>query len=270
MCAEVGRNIPKKPTFAYILYVEREMYMKKLFSVIVSIAMLIAVAIPSVFAAEAERVTVKVTDKSSKAVANARIFVQSDNGKWAPRAYYTDKNGEIRLYDRTDELKKPVNTQATYSVTVILRKPDATQLQEHFTLKPTAMKNGETVTIQLKAADTQADVYKAKQRTDIFLKNSQGAPVCNMLVALEPISVNIPQTDTELEVKSSQNLYQTFPIYYGYTDNDGRVTFLNLDKSEYTVKFQWLDGECAAKKFKVSDNTAVTTVNYKFDETLLK
>lgn len=240
--------------------------MKKLLSIIFCLTTILSLMCVPVLASavpqkDANKITIRVVDKNNVAVANARVILPNEV-RWTALTEYTDKNGEMRLYERKNY--KSTDTKiGKYSVSIIMRKPNAKPIKEVVVVDLESKKVDSVTIIKLKNEDTKADVFKATNRTDIYVKNSKGGPVRNMKVTLYPSQV--PQTIAN----STDDIYSS-ELLTGYTDNDGRVTFLKVPVEDYTVTFSWLGGSSENSVINLTKKTGVSEFNLQFDETLLE
>lgn len=254
--------------------------MKNIISMILICATFL-ISVPTVMANfdEQDMITINVVDKNNVPVPNARITMDS-TGEWRGKWYfhankmYTDRMGEIRLYDRTFKSSQKVSENVKYTVSVIMQSPNEKYSTEKFTLSLDNLKDGDECTIKLKGEDTKKAVEKSPNRVDFYVKNSKGKPIRNMQINLHGDLVNVPQ--------GNHTDYSAYCVvdgtFKGYTDATGRLTFPNVDVDSYSVSFHWkgtyedigyVGGYEDKGDITVTNKAGVKTFNLTFDESQL-
>lgn len=204
---------------------------------------------------------VRIVDKDGVPIANAPIAV-FDKGET-----YDDNNFTIHTEDMTDskgEFRIKSINPGTYNLLVtIKRKDDKGAIlikHEQIQIAVNVKNTKDTFVVKAKSSNYNKLFYDAKGRTDIYVKNSKGGPVSNM--KLELTSKTPPQT-----YGAPYGMHSYAPI--GFTDKDGRVTFVGFANVDYSVQFSWLGGKAKCDKTVTYSDDKVNTYTLTFDETLL-
>lgn len=211
------------------------------------------------------RLLVQVVDKNDLPVVNARFTFQGFNGRWDYiNNPVTNCFGELTLYDRIASeiiagIKNPIyDENAKIIITFTIPKADGTAITEKVTLDLRKKKVGDTVKIKLKCENTAEEIYTAQNRTDLYVSNSKGGVVQNMLIYLRNEKDPIPQMQMDK--------YDT----YVFTDAKGRASIVGLEVGTYRVYFSWDGGGLAQDPIKITTTTGVSEFGFSFDETLLE
>lgn len=240
----------------------RKTIVKRIISSVLLICMVLSV---SVFAAPAKVSTlnfrVRIVDKDGVPIANAPVAV-FDKGET-----YNDNNYTIHTEDMTDskgEFRIKSINPGTYNLNLTTKAKDDKYVvrieDEQIQITVNAKNTKDTFVVKAKSKNFNKVFYDAKVRTDIYVKNSKGGPVSNM--KLELTSQTPPQT-----YGAPYGMHGFYPI--GFTDKDGRVTFVGFANVDYSVQFSWLGGKAKCDKTVTFSKDKVNTYTLTFDETLL-
>lgn len=230
--------------------------MKKIVSSIICIVILL-ISGASVFSAEPlNTFKMKIVDKNKVVIQNALITIcPSNKPKDEDYRYFkTDANGEIRILKESSGI-----AVGEYNITVTIPTIDKPKT-ETVKVKLTAQNTKKLLTINLALENQNQALFKAKKRTDLYLRNSKNGNVRNMKIQLVP-TFDIPQTGTPGAIS------QIDP--FAYTNDSGRVTFVNVAVGEYKVEYSWLGGKSSGGKISISDIEDVSSFVLYFDETRL-
>lgn len=231
--------------------------MKKFISSIVCFTIIFILSVNVSASTTLKEFKVKIVDKNDVAIQNALITVSPiyKPKETDYRYFTTDANGEFRI---------PGGDSGIFSgeYNIIVKIPTLYKYQtQTIKYKFTTQNTKKTITIKSTLENQNQVLFKAENRTDIYLRNSKGGAVRNMKIQLAP-TFDIPQSAYPYGTNTH--------VPFAYTNSSGRVTFVSPTKGEYVVEYSWLGGKSSGGKINITEDKGVTEFVLDFDETLLE
>ena len=208
-------------------------------------------------------VNTRIVDKDNNPVKNGKVIITSENALNTEKSSYfiTDNNG--KLIELTYSLyNSDYLTIGTYNVEVWL--PIIGGYDKHKLSVELTQENARDLTLQLPTINQNEALYNGDKRTDIYMLDSDNKPVSNVQVyiIIDSEMEQIPNSQQKPPALMS-NPIDVFAINkWGYTDNDGRITFVENLSGECTVQYLWYkDDIIINENFKDGYATVMITSN---------